>query len=373
MNRKLSQTLTIALAAIVLAVGAVLGAVAVNAQGGSTVSQTPLPVSAEYSPNTQEQALNDVYSRVSQSVVNVAVAMDGRGAGTGTGFVIDEEGHIVTNNHVVEGASYIEVTFVNDQVLTAELIGRDPAADLAVIKVDPSQVDLQPVTFADSDKVFVGQQTMAIGSPFGNAFSLTTGIVSALDRSLRNDDNFSIPMLIQTDAAINPGNSGGPLLDADGNVIGVNTAILSGSRSSSGVGFAIPSNTVRRIAPYLIENGAFEHSWLGISGITVRSIEAEALDLPEGTNGVLVAGTAPGGPSAGQLQPANTNSVIETPLLPLPVGGDIITAINGQNVSDMEDLISYLEANTLPGDTITLTVLRDGQETTVDITLEPRP
>ena len=356
-----------------LAVAAVaLGVVAVQAQSGDVAELTPLPARDTYQPSAAEQTLNSTYERVSQSVVNISVAIGSRGTATGTGFVIDADGHIVTNNHVVEDATYIEVTFVGGHVIPADLIGRDPAADLAVIKVDPSAVDLTPVMFADSDNVIVGQNTLAIGSPFGQAFTLTTGIVSALDRSLQNTDRFSIPMLIQTDAAINPGNSGGPLLNEAGEVIGVNTAILSGSGTGSGVGFSIPSNTVRRIVPYLIENGEFDHAWLGISGVTLQPAGIRAMELPEETQGVVVATVTEDGPSANLLQ-GSGNSSVETPFGLVPVGGDVITAIDGSPITDMEELISYLEANTLPGDVISLDIWRDGQQISVDVPLQARP
>lgn len=376
------------LIAMVFVLGIIVGAVGVYAQ--DSVRIPPLPAGNPYQPNQGELSLADVYNRVSRSVVNVSVAVDGSGfqpggAGTGSGFVIDTQGHIVTNNHVVDDASYIEVTFIDGTIVTAELVGRDPYADLAVIQVDPSEVELQPLTFADSDLVFVGQQVMAIGSPFGEeqAFTLTTGIVSALDRSLASESRFSIPELIQTDAAINPGNSGGPLLDMAGNVIGVNTAILSGSNSASGVGFSIPANTVRRIVPYLIQNSSYEHTWMGISGMTLRPDQREAMNLPPTLRGILVTEVVEGGPAAGagligstdviQVSSGNASGVIQTPFGDLPVKGDVIMAINSTGLSTMNDLIAYLEDNTLPGDTVTLSIVRDGQTMDVAVTLQERP
>lgn len=347
--------------------------VGVQAQsGGQKEHLAPLPAGASYAPDSDEVKLSDVYEQVTQSVVNINVATQVGGAGTGSGFVIDTDGHIVTNNHVVEDAAYIEVTFVDGTIVPASMVGGDPDSDLAVIRVDPAQTNLVPVTFTDSDEVFVGQNTMAIGSPFGKDFTLTTGIVSALDRSLRNENQFSIPELIQTDAAITPGNSGGPLLDYSGSVIGVNTAILSGTRSASGVGFAIPSNTVRRIVPYLIEQGEYDHSWLGISGTTLHPAQRDKMGLSSNVKGVLVSSVSRNGPAAiAGLQGAN-NAVV-TPLGRLPVGGDIITAVNGESIAQMNDLIAYLESETLPGDTITLTVQRDGSTEQIPITLQERP
>lgn len=334
----------------------------------------PLPVSQPYPAAEGELALNNVFTSVVDSVVNISVAGNDAPLGTGSGFVIDNEGHIVTNNHVVEDASYIEVTFYNGSVVTAELVGRDSAADLAVIQVDAEnpRVTIQPVVFSSSDDVFVGQQTMAIGSPFGESFTLTTGIVSAIDRSIRGVQGFSIPEVIQTDAAINPGNSGGPLLNILGEVIGVNTAILSPSGAGSGVGFAIPSDTVRRIVPYLIANGEYQHSYLGISGAALSPTQREAMNLPADVEGVMVANVVAGGPAAqAGLQAAET--LIDAPFGRAPINGDIIVGIEGMPVSQMNDLVAYLEEHTQPGDTITLTVWRDGELMDIEVELQERP
>ena len=361
--------------AVLLILGIIAGVVAVQAQSGNPAALAPLPAGAPYQPNSAELSLAQIYQRVTQSVVNVSVAVNtglAVGGGTGSGFVIDTAGHIVTNNHVVENATYIEVTFVDGTTAEAQLVGRDPEADLAVIRVDPTRANLVPVTIADSDQTFIGQQVLAIGSPFGQDFTLTTGIVSALDRSLQNDNRFSIPELIQTDAAINPGNSGGPLLDMAGNVVGVTTAILTESGSASGVGFAIPANTVRRIVPYLIANGSFTHSWLGIAGTTVTSDMRAAMSLSGDVSGVMVSDVTNGGPASNAGLRGATGA-INTPLGQLPVNGDIITAINGQPVTQMEDLIAYLETDTLPNDVVILNVVRSGSPITVQVTLGARP
>lgn len=364
--------------AIVLAITLAMGALGIGwvaAQGGNNTTTTlePLPAGAAYTASDSELQLARVYNEVIRSVVTITTATR-MGGGTGSGFVIDTDGHIVTNNHVVEGAAIIQVTFSDDTIVEAELVGTDPDADLAVIRVDPSVTELRPVTFADSRQVFIGQSVMAIGSPFGEqqAFTLTTGVVSGIDRSLQTQSRYSIPELIQTDAAINPGNSGGPLFDMAGNVIGVNTAILSRSGTGSGVGFAIPSNTVRRIVPYLIEFGRYEHSWLGISGMTLMPAQRSFMELPDSFRGVMVTLVSRQGPAA-QAGLRGTNRVINTPLGTLPIGGDIITAINGEPIARMDQLISYLEDKTLPGDTITLTVWRNGQTFDVDVTLAARP
>jgi len=334
----------------------------------------PLPVAQPYPASEAEMALNRVFLDVVQSVVNITVAGNRAPLGTGSGFVIDTEGHIVTNNHVVEGASYIEVTFYDGVVVTAELVGLDPSADLAVIKVDPTdpRLTLQPVEFASTDDVFVGQRTMAIGSPFGESFTLTTGIVSAIGRSIRDVQGFSIPRVIQTDAAINPGNSGGPLMYMLGEVIGVNTAILSATGVGSGVGFAIPADTVRRIVPYLIAKGEYKHSYLGITGAELSPSQREAMRLPLDVQGVMVADVVEGSPAdAAGLRAAPSR--INTPFGRAPVDGDIIVGIEGEPVRRMNDIVAYLEANTQPGDEISLTVWRDGELIDVNVVLQERP
>lgn len=356
---------------LVLIAGIMLGVLGVQAQGGDAVNRPALPAAPTYQANSIERDAAALYAQVTPSVVNVSIVAR-NGAGAGSGFVIDMDGHIVTNNHVIEDAEYIEVTFVDGTIAEAKLIGRDPDADLAVIQVDPTDAMLVPISFADSDQVFVGQQVFAIGSPFGQDFTLTSGIVSALERSLRNQDQFSIPELIQTDAAINPGNSGGPLLDWDGNVIGVNTAILSRTRSNSGIGFAIPSNTVRRIVPYLIEEGRFDHSWLGIAGATLRPEQREAMGVSSDIQGVLISDVSANGPAASAGLVGSTN-LIQTPIGRLPINGDIITAINGIDISQMNDLIAYLDTETLPGDSVTLEIWRDGQIIDVSVMLRARP
>lgn len=359
------------LIAIVIVLSVSAGVWSATAQGGQRSTLSPLPAAATYQPNAIEQQTAALYQKATTSVVYISVVTR-TGAGTGSGFVIDTDGHIVTNNHVIENAVYIQATFVDGESVEAELVGRDPDADLAVIRVDPSAVRLQPIAFADSDKVFVGQQVFAIGSPFGQDFTLTSGIVSGLDRSLQNANRFSIPQLIQTDAAINPGNSGGPLLDWDGNVIGVNTAILSESNSNSGVGFAIPANTVRRIVPYLIERGSFEHSWLGIAGSTLLPAQREAMDLSADVKGVLVSEVTARGPAA-RAGLSGATATVMTPFGRLAINGDIITAVNGEPISQMNQLITYLETHTLPGDVITLTVLRNGRTVEIPVTLQARP
>jgi S1-C subfamily serine protease len=319
----------------------------------------------------EEQLLIKLYERVSPSVVYIVVKTGGlTGSGSGSGFVWDTEGHIVTNNHVVESASRIEVRFADDTTAEAELVGRDPDNDLAVIKVDVPAGRLHPVQLGDSDALQVGQLAIAIGNPFGFDQTMTTGIVSGLGRVVRQQSGFSLPQLIQTDAAINPGNSGGPLLDSHGRVIGVTTLIYSNSGSNAGVGFAVPVNTVKRVVPSLMTTGRYADPWLGIQGTSITSLLAEELGLAV-EQGVLVQTVVQGGPAAkAGLQGGNRQVRIEDTFM--ATGGDIILAIDGVSVQDMDDLIVYL-ADTSVGQRVTLTVLRNGRQQRIEVRLGERP
>ena len=296
----------------------------------------------------------------------------------GSGFVWNQDGYIVTNNHVVNGANKIEVKFADGTTLPAKLIGTDPDSDLAVVKVDNPGFTLTPITLSSSSAVKVGQIAVAIGNPFGLENSMTTGIVSALDRTLpagetnTNGTNFSIPNIIQTDASINPGNSGGPLVDDQGALIGVNTAIESSSNSNSGVGFAIPATIVSRVVPELISNGKYEHPYLGISGTSITPDIATAMKLDATQRGALVEEIVPNGPAdkAG-LQGSDRQTTIDGE--DINVGGDVITAIDGTPVKSMDDIIAYLANHTDIGQKVTLTILRAGKEKSIDVTLAARP
>jgi len=276
----------------------------------------------------------------------------------------------VTNNHVVESASRIEVRFADSTTAEAELVGRDPDNDLAVIKVDVPVSRLHPVELGDSDALRVGQWAIAIGNPFGFEQTMTTGIVSGLGRVVKQESGFSLPQLIQTDAAINPGNSGGPLLDSHGQVIGVTTLIYSNSGTSAGVGFAVPVETVKRVVPSLLATGGYADPWLGIQGTSITSLLAEELDLPV-EQGVLVQTVVQDGPAAkAGLQGGGRQVRLDSALL--TTGGDIIVAIDDTAVQDMDDLIVYL-ADKSVGQRVTLTVLRDGAKRNVKVTLGERP
>jgi 2-alkenal reductase len=304
--------------------------------------------------------------------------------GSGSGFVWSDQGYIVTNNHVVSGADSLEVTFADGVALPAELVATDPDSDLAVIKVDSGLVRLTPVELGDIADIKVGSRAIAIGNPFGMVGTMTTGIVSAIGRSLASNPDvatsFSIPQVIQTDAAMNPGNSGGPLLNEAGQVIGVNFQIRSQTGMSSGVGFAIPVNIVQRVVPALIQDGKYEHAYMGIRGQTYTPAWAGALDLPADVRGAYVMSVAEGGPAdrAG-LRAATTDTDVMLGVsmngpVYLQSGGDLIIAIDKQPVKTFDDLLVFLESNRSPGDTITLTVLRaGGEQATVTLTLAARP
>lgn len=325
--------------------------------------------------NLPIEQFTEIYQQVSPSVVaiNVQSVRNGRiGSGAGSGFVIDKEGHIVTNNHVIAGAQRIEVAFVDGTLAWADIVGVDPDSDLAVIQVDVPAERLYPVTFADSSQLHIGQTVLAIGSPFGQRWTLTTGIISALDRTIQGLTEFSIGGVIQTDASINPGNSGGPLLDLNGYVVGVNSQILSASGSNSGVGFAIPSNLTVRVANELISKGYVEYSYLGISGTEVSLSLIESLGLPNDVRGVVVTDVVRDGPAArAGILPAQARR-LSNGLLSLQ-SADIILAINNQPVTTMGQLITYLANHTKPNQTVTLSILRDGEQFDVSVLLTARP
>jgi S1-C subfamily serine protease len=300
------------------------------------------------------------------------------GQGLGSGFVWDEQGNIITNNHVIAGADEIEVTFADGTVVPAELIGADPDSDLAVIHVDLPSQQLIPVEVADSNQLRVGQLAIAIGNPFGLDGTMTVGIISALGRSLPASDNLSagpvyrIPDVIQTDAPINPGNSGGVLLNDRGQVIGVTAAIESPVRANAGIGFVIPTAIVSRVVPQLISEGFYAHPYLGISGVSLYPDLAEAMKLEPQQEGALVGDVVADGP-ADKAGISGSSQQVTIDGFDIQVGGDVITAIDDQIINNMDDLIAFLSANTEVGQSVTLTVLRDGEEQQIEVNLEARP
>ena len=296
----------------------------------------------------------------------------------GSGFVWDKDGHIVTNNHVVDGADKISVTFSDGTIVSAQLVGSDPDSDLAVIKVNLTADRLQPVKVADSTLVKVGQLAVAIGNPFGNENTMTVGFVSALGRAIPADGgtsrgtSYTIPDVIQTDAPINPGNSGGVLVDDQGQVMGVTAQIDSPVRASVGIGFVIPSSIVSKVVPELIKSGKYEHSWLGISGGSLIPDLATAMNLKSDQRGALINQVTEGSPAekAG-LKGSDQQTTLNGQ--DVNVGGDVIIAIDGQAVKGFDDIVAYLARSTDVGQTVTVTVLRDGQQQDVKVTLAARP
>jgi S1-C subfamily serine protease len=287
---------------------------------------------------------------------------------SGSGFVYDREGHIVTNNHVVEDADVIEVTFSDGTIAQAELVGTDPYSDLAVIRVDSPSDLLYPLSLGRSSELLVGESVMAIGNPFGLSNSMSLGIVSQTGRDLDAPGNYKIVDVIQVDAAINPGNSGGPLMNMRGEVVGVNTAIIQGS---VGVGFAIPSDTVSREVPQLIQTGQYVHPWIGISSTDLDPDIAGAMGLSF-TKGTLVVDIVAGSPAEVAGIKAGTRTITISGQT-VTIGGDVIVGVDAVTVRKLTDMIVYIERTKKPGDTVTFTIVRNGEPLNVDLTLGVRP
>ncbi|MBI5667010.1 MAG: trypsin-like peptidase domain-containing protein [Chloroflexi bacterium] len=358
-------------ALLLIAFGFMLGTALVQIDARNTPLQVQVAQTAAQTPITDtERLFANIYNRVSPSVVSINVRggsvnqLDSFEA-SGTGFVLDKNGYIVTNNHVVDGATDIEVNFLDGTIVEGDIVGVDPDADIAVLRVNLPPENLSPVTFGDSDQLFIGQTTLAIGSPFGQRWTLTSGIISALGRTINGLTQFSVGSVIQTDAAINPGNSGGPLLNLRGEVIGVNSQIISRTRSNSGIGFAVPSNLVKRVVEELVNNGRVNYSYLGIQSVGAEGVTLQLireLNLPNNLRGVIVDSVVAGGPAAAAGLRNATNG-----------SADVITAIDGQPIQDMNALVSYLASKTKPGQTVNLTVWRGGQTINLPVTLGERP
>jgi S1-C subfamily serine protease len=361
------------------------------AQGGELVGSTSnATTNTVHITRNDNLTLTELYKDTEESVVQVSGIVSNNNispeATLGTGFVYDKSGHIITNYHVIAGGSEndIRVTFIDGTVYRARVVGVDQYADFAVLQVQgniPAD-KLKPLPLGNSSQLLVGQGVVAIGNPFGLSGSMTNGIISGLDRLIpvypgsgpfsdTGAPAFSIPNVIQTDAAINPGNSGGPLLNMQGEVIGMNSAIFSTTGGFAGVGFAIPSNTISKIVPVLIQRGSFQHPWLGVSGIDMRPEIADAIGLTE-PRGFLVIDTSPGGPAdrAG-VQGGNTPAQLGGREIQL--GGDVILAINDKAIRKIDDMLGYLEQNTQVGETVRLTVWRHGQIIGIDVALGARP
>lgn len=336
-----------------------------------------------------EDVLHGIYEKNLPSVVYLRVPSPANSAlrgvpgvpddllwGSGSGFVWDDEGHIVTNYHVVDSvigeSGEVIVIFADSTQATGTVVGGDPHSDLAVVKLEEGDWDLQPATLGDSSEVRVGQLSVAIGAPFGQQFTMTSGIVSAVGRNIQGEGRFSIPEVIQTDSAINPGNSGGPLLDRLGRVIGINTQIISQTGNYSGVGLAVPINIARRVVPPLIADGEFTYPWLGVNIAPVDAAYAESLELPEGVSGALVLDVVEDSP-ADKAGLRGSDSTVSIYGVDYPSGGDIITAIGSHEVISPSELIAHLTYSARPGDTVTFQVFRDGKYEEIEVTLGQRP
>ena len=393
----------IALAAVGgLAVGAMYGPLVwqnATVLANSPAASVSAPLNLLDSSMDEDQAaLSALYDQIAPSVVNISVEAVRDTAqlpdipgfqlpegtpnqpqrGEGSGWIYDNDGHIVTNNHVVDGATKVVVNFSNGFWADAEVVSTDPQADLAVVKVTPpAGVDWKPLSLADDNAVKVGHMVLALGNPFGLENTMTTGIVSALGRSFPvgafGESRYSLPDVIQTDAAINPGNSGGPLLNLNGELVGVNFAIESAAGSNSGVGFAIPVSIVKRVVPELIKGSQYNYAYLGLQGNTITPELASALGLEDNKLGVYVSSVVPGGPAEKGGVKGGSETITTADGAELQKGGDIVTTIDDQPVHRFEDLVSFLVTKAAPGQTITLTVLRDGAEQKVSVELGQRP
>ena len=341
----------------------------------------------------QDTVMNRIFTKALPSVVNIQVIQgregnDGTGRfpnipgvpddflerGEGSGFVWDAKGRIVTNQHVIDGAETVTVIFANRTQVLARVLGGDVDSDLAVLELLEPVEGLVPIDLGDSDDVLVGQLAVAIGAPFGQTFTMTSGIISAVGRTIRGGSSrFTIPEVIQTDAPINPGNSGGPLLDRRGRVVGINTQIISRSGSSAGIGLAVPINIAKLVVPALIKDRKYEYSWLGISGSPIGADVVELMDLPKGTRGALVIRVSRDSPADdGGLTGSDRTEVVNG--IQYALGGDTITGINGSLIRDMTDLIVYLTKHTRPGDEVMLEVIHgDGSTEILPVVLGTRP
>ena len=323
---------------------------------------------------SKDLSLIEIFEKSEPGVVRVNIqrdeVLDG-GNGVGSGFVFDKKGHVITNAHVIDNAKRIIVTFLDGRSYNAELIGADEYTDIAVIKVNADLSLLRPLSIGDSSNLKVGEPIAAIGNPFGLSGSMTSGIVSQLGRLLPSEVGYSIPDVIQTDAAINPGNSGGPLLNMRGEVVGINTAIQSATGEFTGVGFAVPSQTVAKIVPTLIETGEYNHPWIGISGRDIIPDLAKVLGLKDAV-GFLVITVVEDSP-ASKAGLIGSETAVEVDGVRYLTGGDIILSVDGIEVRQIDDILIHLQRAKSVGDEMVLEILRDGRTTNMTITLQERP
>jgi S1-C subfamily serine protease len=385
---KLSISITVVILLIELS-SVFIGAAKAQQQQQQQSSQRQLSIS-ESLPSSSSSSLTKIFNQVENSVVqvistiesgnnsNLRIIINGNPitrnqTALGSGFVYDKQGHIVTNNHVVSNASKVDVTFVDGNTYSAKVVGKDPYSDLAVLQLTDSFSDERviPLIIANSSQLQVGQQAIAIGNPFGLSASMTTGIISQIGRLLPTVDTpYSIPNGIQTDAAMNPGNSGGPLLNMQGEVIGMNIAIISSSGVNSGVGLTIPSNTITREVPSLIKNGTFTHTWIGFVGGKITPDLAKRSGLPPNYRGVMVAAVQADSPAAkAGLKGLNNETTNANGVARL---GDIIISVDSHPVRQIDNIINYIDSLS-PGDNVKLTVNRGGKIMDLPATLKPRP
>ena len=336
-----------------------------NGDYGETVGEvTGIERSYEYS-------LIDIFEKSEESIVQVSVLRGESDGGMGSGFVYSDEGYVITNQHVVQDAKKVMITFLDGEAYIGNVIGVDRDLDIAVVKVEPTNTYLQPIKIGDSSKLKVGEKIAAIGNPFGLSGSMTSGIVSQMGRLLPQESGYSIPDVIQTDAAINPGNSGGPLINMKGEVVGINTAIQSATGEFSGIGFAVPSNTVKKVVPVLIQDGVFKHPWMGISGTDVDPELAEVRQL-NSSKGFLVVSVIEGSPA----ETAGLLGVTETKEMDgreYALDGDIILSIDGETVRKISDILVHLQREKSVGDQMVLSVNRNGEILELTMILEERP
>ena len=341
--------------------------------------------SSSHNPS-QILSLTGIFKQVENSVVQITSTvsdpnmqiiingnpLEGQSTRLGSGFIYDKQGYIISNNHVVGSAKTVDVTFVDGNTYAAKVIGTDPFSDIAVIKItdDFSAEKVLPLVIANSSSLQVGEQIVAIGNSFGLSDTMTTGIVSQMGRLLPNPDTgFSTPNTIQTDAAINPGNSGGPLLNMQGQVVGINTAINSATGEFSGIGFAVPSSTILREMSALIQTGCYSHAWLGISGSSITPDIAQSASLPRNYKGVVVGSVQAGSPA----EKAGLQGIVQNDVSNTQQVGDIITGIDGHPVRNIDDLINYIDSHKSIGDNVVLTVNRHGQILNLNLVLQTRP
>jgi S1-C subfamily serine protease len=368
------------------------GAILVSGIGDSSttktvVQQAPVASASPAKDGTSAPTARDIYKRDAPGVVQIKAQVvqqsqspfdpfpqEQQGTSTGSGFVIDKGGFILTNAHVIDGASKVSVSFEDKKTVDAKVVGKDVSTDLALLKVDAGGLDLSPLKLGDSSTVQVGDPTVAIGNPFGLDRTLTTGVVSALQREIQAPDGYAIKNVIQTDAAINPGNSGGPLIDATGRVIGINSQIATGGGTGSsggnvGIGFAVPINTAKELVPQLRSTGRVTRGYLGITGTTIdKTLESLNLDAK---SGVLVQTVQSGSPAAkAGIKGGETTAQISGNVIKL--GGDVIVKADGKDVATMDQLVETINAGK-PGDTVSLEIKRDGKAKTVDVKLAQRP